>query len=209
MPSRRPEGAPTTTINSMAAGARRTMRAILVAAVLVLGMAGHSGAAGAGAPLPEVAVELLAAGFSAPVFLVAPDDGSGRRFVGEQAGVIYVVTAAWRAPRDAVSRSARSHGDLARGIRRAGAAWPGFPPGLRDERAVLRQLQRQASPWVAVHGRHGLHPAALGIPRPGLGSEPCRSRLGAHPPPTRLGQPQAQWRRARLRARWLPLPRAR
>ena len=69
------------------------MRAILVAAVLVLGMAGHSGAAGAGAPLPEVAVELLAAGFSAPVFLVAPDDGSGRRFVGEQAGVIYVVTA--------------------------------------------------------------------------------------------------------------------
>ena len=70
-----------------------TMRAVLVAAVLVLGMAGHSGAAGAGAPLPEVAVELLAAGFSAPVFLVAPDDGSGRRFVGEQAGVIYVVTA--------------------------------------------------------------------------------------------------------------------
>ena len=69
------------------------MRAILVAAVLVLGMAGHSGATGAGAPLPEVAVELLAAGFSAPVFLVAPDDGSGRRFVGEQAGVIYVVTA--------------------------------------------------------------------------------------------------------------------
>ena len=48
------------------------MRAVLVAAVLVLGMAGHWGAAGAGAPLPEVAVELLAAGFSAPVFLVAP-----------------------------------------------------------------------------------------------------------------------------------------
>ena len=70
-----------------------TMRAVLVAALLVLGIAGDSGAAGAGASLPEVAVELLAAGFSAPVFLVAPDDGSGRRFVGEQAGVIYVVTA--------------------------------------------------------------------------------------------------------------------
>ena len=70
-----------------------TMRAVLISAVLVLGIAGHWGAAGARGPLPEVAVELVAEGFSAPVFLVAPDDGSGRRFVGEQAGEIYVVTA--------------------------------------------------------------------------------------------------------------------
>ena len=69
------------------------MRAVLVAAVLVLGMAGHAGAAGARAPLPEVALELLAEGFNAPVFLVAPDDGSGRCFVGEQAGEIYVLPA--------------------------------------------------------------------------------------------------------------------
>jgi glucose/arabinose dehydrogenase len=68
------------------------MRAVLVAAVLVIGMAGHAGAAGARAPLPEVVLELLAEGLNAPIFQVAPKDGSGRRFVGEQAGEIYVVT---------------------------------------------------------------------------------------------------------------------
>ena len=69
------------------------MRGVLVLMALALAAAGHRGVAGASEPLPEVAVELVAEGFNAPVFLVAPDDGSGRRFVGEQAGEIYVVTA--------------------------------------------------------------------------------------------------------------------
>jgi glucose/arabinose dehydrogenase len=38
-------------------------------------------------------VELVAEGLNAPVFLVAPEDGSGRRFVGEQAGEVFIVTA--------------------------------------------------------------------------------------------------------------------
>ena len=52
------------------------MRGVLVSTVLALGLVGHLGpdGAGAGEPLPEIAAELLAEGFNAPVFLVAPDD---------------------------------------------------------------------------------------------------------------------------------------
>jgi hypothetical protein len=67
---------------------RRTMRGVLISIVVALASAGHPGSAGAREPLPEVAVELVAEGFNAPVFLVAPDDRSGRLFVGEQAGQI-------------------------------------------------------------------------------------------------------------------------
>ena len=70
-----------------------TMRSILMAVLVATGLAGSNDAARAAEPLPAVAVELLADGFNAPVFLVAPDDGSGRRFVGEQAGQVYIVTA--------------------------------------------------------------------------------------------------------------------
>ena len=199
--------APTTTIHSMAAGARMTMRAVLVAAVLVLGIAGDSGAAGAGASLPEVAVELLAAGFSAPVFLVAPDDGSGRRFVGEQAGVIYVVTAAGtrletpfldlRDRMVTLLEGSTSGGCLAwlstRTSRPTACSMsttaPSFAPGRRSrETRSTRGGSRNSTSW----------------PRIQIVPIPPRSA----PPPTRLGEPQAQWRRPRLRARWLPLPRA-
>ena len=67
------------------------MQGVLVS--IVLGLLASAGPAGAQDALPEVAVELVAEGFNSPIFLVAPDDGSGRRFVGEQAGEIYVVTA--------------------------------------------------------------------------------------------------------------------
>ena len=44
-------------------------------------------------PLPAVALEPVAEGLSAPVFLTAPADGSGRRFVGDQIGLVYVIDA--------------------------------------------------------------------------------------------------------------------
>jgi glucose/arabinose dehydrogenase len=69
------------------------MRGTAIAMAMALGLAASSGAACADQALPAVALELLAEGFNAPVFLVAPDDGSGRRFVGEQAGAVYVVSA--------------------------------------------------------------------------------------------------------------------
>jgi glucose/arabinose dehydrogenase len=45
------------------------------------------------AALPTVQLELVAENFNAPIFLVAPDDGTGRRFVGEQMGLVYVLDA--------------------------------------------------------------------------------------------------------------------
>lgn len=68
-------------------------RAGRFAAALILGLAELTRAALA-TDAPPVAVRLLAEGFSAPIFLVAPDDGSRRRFVGEQAGEVYVIDAA-------------------------------------------------------------------------------------------------------------------
>ena len=41
--------------------------------------------------LPKVTLELIAAGLNAPLLLVAPPDGSGRRFLGEQNGVVYIL----------------------------------------------------------------------------------------------------------------------
>ena len=39
----------------------------------------------------EVSLELVAEGFNAPIFLTAPPDGSGRRFLGEQMGLVYIL----------------------------------------------------------------------------------------------------------------------
>ncbi len=42
---------------------------------------------------PEIAVRAIVEGLTAPVYLTEPDDGSGRRFVVDQAGQIRIVTA--------------------------------------------------------------------------------------------------------------------
>ena len=68
------------------------MRSILLAVVIALGIAPARAA--------PVAVELVAEGFNAPIFLVAPPDGSDRRFLGEQMGILYVLGADGR-PREA------------------------------------------------------------------------------------------------------------
>lgn len=49
---------------------------------------------GAEEALPEARLELLAEGLSAPIFLVAPPDGSGRRVIGDQIGIAYLVSGA-------------------------------------------------------------------------------------------------------------------
>ncbi len=69
------------------------MKAILFATAMALSVAGLLSAAEARAPLPKVSLELVAEGFNAPIFLVAPPDGSGRRILGEQMGVAYVLGA--------------------------------------------------------------------------------------------------------------------
>jgi glucose/arabinose dehydrogenase len=60
---------------------------------LALAVAAQPTTTAAREPLPAVALELVAEGYNAPVFLVSPPDGSARRFVGEQMGVVYVLTA--------------------------------------------------------------------------------------------------------------------
>ncbi len=68
------------------------MKQLLSATVFVLCIAGQPTFAATREPLPAIALELVAEGFNAPIFLVAPPDGSGRRLVGEQMGVAYVLT---------------------------------------------------------------------------------------------------------------------
>jgi hypothetical protein len=80
---------------------------------------GQPRAAKAVEPLPEVATELVAEGLNATIFLVAPDDGSGRRFIGEQAGRHHHYRSRGKAPGDAFSRPAPQHGDAAQSLQRA------------------------------------------------------------------------------------------
>ncbi len=69
------------------------MRRALLLTALALCIAGRSAAAAERAPLPAVAIELVAEGLNAPIFLVAPPDGSGRRLIGDQTGRAYVFSA--------------------------------------------------------------------------------------------------------------------
>ena len=45
-----------------------------------------------GTRLPNVSLELVAEGFASPVLLVEPQDGSQRLFVGDQAGLVWIIS---------------------------------------------------------------------------------------------------------------------
>ena len=67
------------------------MRLCLTFIAAFIWIAGQSVATGAGADQLKVQLELIADGLNAPIFLVEPPDGSGRRIIGEQMGVAYVL----------------------------------------------------------------------------------------------------------------------
>jgi len=69
------------------------LQRFLLLAALFLGVLAHPAIVNSAEPLPEVALELVAEGLNAPIFLVAPPDESGRRVVGDQIGVAYVLSA--------------------------------------------------------------------------------------------------------------------
>ncbi len=68
------------------------MNRSLCCATLALWVAWLTAHAQGRQPLPAVALELVTQDLNAPVFLTAPRDDSGRRFVGEQMGLVYVLT---------------------------------------------------------------------------------------------------------------------
>ena len=68
---------------------RATRILLLVAASLCSAVLPRSGTTQTAQP--AVGLELVAENFNAPVFLVAPGDGTGRRFIGEQMGLVYVL----------------------------------------------------------------------------------------------------------------------
>lgn len=45
----------------------------------------------AASPLPKIALESVADGFDAPIFLVSPSDGTGHRFIGDQTGIVVLL----------------------------------------------------------------------------------------------------------------------
>ncbi|NQW01942.1 MAG: PQQ-dependent sugar dehydrogenase [Rhodospirillales bacterium] len=59
---------------------------ILIGFLLSLTLVGQTAIAKTQEPLPSVALKLVADGLNAPLFLVAPPDGSGRRVIGDQIG---------------------------------------------------------------------------------------------------------------------------
>ena len=152
------------------------------------------------APLPEVAVELVADGLNAPVFLVAPEDGSGRRFVGEQAGEVFVVTAEGERLEPPFLDLRDRMVTLLEGFDERGLLGMAFHPDFASNGLFYVTYSAKLRPGSALHRRDGLHAPAVGVPGRGRRSRPRRPGIGAHPARARLGQPQAQWRRARLRA---------
>ena len=62
---------------------------MLLLTALAVSLSGPSRNGKAGWALLEVTIQLLADGLNAPIFPAAPDDSSGRRFIGEQRGCLY------------------------------------------------------------------------------------------------------------------------
>jgi glucose/arabinose dehydrogenase len=57
---------------------------------------GLSGCTAQGRVLPRVSLELIAEGFTSPVMLAEPEDGSQRLFVVDQVGIVWIVSAGRR-----------------------------------------------------------------------------------------------------------------
>ncbi len=59
--------------------------------IVLWAISGAVVSAGGRDDIPKIKLELVADGFNAPLLLIAPPDDSGRRFLGEQMGVIYIL----------------------------------------------------------------------------------------------------------------------
>jgi len=69
------------------------MLRIVIFVLLTLILMGQAALPGRAGTAAKVSLELIAEGLNAPIFLVEPPDGSGRRIIGEQMGLAYVLDA--------------------------------------------------------------------------------------------------------------------
>ena len=69
------------------------MLRIVIFVLLTLSLMGQAALPGRAGTAAKVSLELIAEGLNAPIFLVEPPDGSGRRIIGEQMGLAYVLDA--------------------------------------------------------------------------------------------------------------------
>ena len=124
-------------------------------------------AAGGAPAYADVSVNLeeVASGLTAPMMMVQPA-GDDRRFIVQQNGLVRILAQGRRAPGRAVPRSHRPDHPAVAAVRREGPARPRVPPGLRQQRQVLRRLQptdplagrsRQALLVVAHQRDRGVH----------------------------------------------------
>ena len=67
------------------------MLRIVIFVLLTLSLMGQAALPGRAGTAAKVSLELIAEGLNAPIFLVEPPDGSGRRIIGEQMGLAYVL----------------------------------------------------------------------------------------------------------------------
>ena len=88
----------------------------------------------------SVNLEEAASGLTAPMMMVQPA-GDDRRFIAEQNGLVRILGAGRRGPGRAVPRPHRPDHPAVAAVRREGPARARVPPGLRQQRQVLRRLQ--------------------------------------------------------------------
>ncbi len=67
------------------------MRPVSLGFLIFFFICGFTSTASAQQSLPDVEAKLIADGLKAPILLVAPNDGSGRSFVAEQSGEVFII----------------------------------------------------------------------------------------------------------------------
>ena len=124
--------------------------------------------------LPPVTLELVAEGLNAPLFLVAPPDGSGRRIIGDQIGLAHVLMPDGKlldTPfidlRDVLT-------PLLKAFDERGLLAMAFHPDFCHKRIVLFELQCQTPGCVALYRQNRLYLAHVGIQ--GICNEPQPGR---------------------------------
>ncbi|MCI0527765.1 MAG: PQQ-dependent sugar dehydrogenase, partial [Nitrospira sp.] len=72
------------------------MKFLILLLTMIILSSGSGGCRGADDTPPGIRLELVAAGFTSPVALIAPEDGTERLFVVDQTGLIWIISGGQR-----------------------------------------------------------------------------------------------------------------